>query len=370
MIIDLDSHLREAYFMNDVYNLEPPFEHLTPKLLSGDEPHERRYEVPFREIGAEGYLRSGYNHNYMYDPKENWRGGVIAARQVVGYDMEKRLEGNQAESLDKQIIFPTGISLPVMTKGDLGAALCRAYNNWVARLVKGHEDALLPVAMLPAGCPEAMPGELRRCVDELGFKAAHLVCYEGEHNLDDSVFHPYYQAAEELNVPLFCHPNGQMGFITERFHNFLAMHTLGRPTNCTQALVALVAGGMFERFPRLKVAFFECSAEWPLYWMHRLDDDWGWLKDDQDRHLPIHLSMKPSEYVRRNCYVTLEADEGALTESIEQLGADHILMATDYPHFDSEYPHTVSKIKGRADLTPKQKEMILGKNAEELLRVG
>ena len=369
MIIDLDSHLRESYFMDQVYKLAPPYDGLTPLLIQDGEPHERRYQVNFRPIGGDGDNRSSYNHNYMYDPKENWRGGEIAARQVVGYDMGKRIDGNALERLDKQLIFPTGISLPVMTEGGLGAALCRSYNNWVRELVRGYEDALLPVAMIPAGCPEEMPNELRRCVNELGFKAAHLVCYQGEHNLDDPVFFPYYEAAQDLDVPLFCHPNGQMGFITERFHNFLAMHTLGRPTNCTQALAALVEGGVFERYPRLKVAFFECSAEWPLYWMHRMDDDFGWLKDDQYRHLVIPLSMKPSEYIRRNCYFTLEADEGSLTESIDQVGADHILMATDYPHFDSEYPHTVSKIQGRSDLSPKQKEMILGENAASLLKL-
>jgi len=149
------------------------------------------------------------------------------------------------------------------------------------------------------------------------------------------------------------------------------MHVLGRPTNCTQALVGLVAGGVFEKFPRLKVVFFECSAEWPLYWMHRMDDDFEWLKDDQHRHLSIHLSMTPSEYVKRNCYVTLEADEvqGALRMALEELGEDHILMATDYPHFDSEYPHTVSKLKANNLLTPIQKEKILGENARELLKI-
>ena len=51
-------------------------------------------------------------------------------------------------------------------------------------------------------------------------------------------------------------------------------------------------------------------------------------------------------YVKRNCYVTLEADEvpGALRMALEELGEDHILMATDSPHFDSEYPHTVIKM--------------------------
>jgi len=239
----------------------------------------------------------------------------------------------------------------------------------VRSLVKGYEDRLLPVAMIPAGCPEEMPNELRRCVKELGFKVAHLASYHGHRNLDDPSFFPYYEAAQELDVPLFCHPNGFMGPITERFTNFFPMHVLGRPTNCTQALIALVCGGVFEQFPRLKVAFFECSAEWPLYWMHRMDDDWDWAQEVQQRHMKIPLSMKPSDYMRRNCYVTLEADEGNLAQSLEEVGEDHILMATDYPHFDSEYPHTVSGIRERSDLTAKQKEKILGINAEQLLNL-
>jgi hypothetical protein len=149
------------------------------------------------------------------------------------------------------------------------------------------------------------------------------------------------------------------------------MHTLGRPTNCTQALVALVAGGVFEKFPRLKVVFFECTAEWPLYWMHRMDDDWEWIKDDQERHMPIPLSMTPSEYIKRNCYVTMEADEhpSVLAISMEELGVEHIMMATDMPHYDSEFPDTVSTIQNRSDLTPAQKELILGGNAQRILNL-
>src|SRR5712692_88499 len=367
MIIDLDSHLREEYFLDEVYKLDGQFADFTPVRTADGEPHERRFETKFRGRDHGAKSPRTYDHTYMYDPKQNWRGGEIARRQRAGWDMEFRLKGNAVEGVNKQFIFPTGISTPAMVEGELGYQLARAYNNWVRNLVNGHEDQLYPVGIMPAGCPEKMADELRRSVTDLGFKAAHLVCYHGVRNLDHPSFFPFYEAAQELDVPLFCHPNGHMGFITERFSSFFPMHVLGRPTNCTQALVALVCGGVFERFPRLKVAFFECSAEWPLYWMHRMDDDYAWLKDDQHRHLSIPLSRKPSEYVRRNCYVTLEADEGALTQSLEEVGADHILMATDYPHFDSEYPDTVSKIKARHDLTAKQKEMILGENAKSLL---
>ena len=220
--------------------------------------------------------------------------------------------------------------------------------------------------MAPAGCPEEMASELRRCVKELGFKVSHLVPYIGRRNLDHPAFYPYYQAAEELGVPLFCHPNSN-GELTDRFDNFFKTHVLGRVMNCTPALVALVLGGVFEKFPKLKVAFFECSAEWPLYWMHRMDDDWEWAKDFPQ--VSGDLKMAPSEYVKRNCYFTCEADEGDMTQSLKEVGEDHILMATDYPHFDSEFPHTVSGIRERKDLSAKQKDKILGENAAKLLNL-
>jgi predicted TIM-barrel fold metal-dependent hydrolase len=371
MIIDADSHLRENYFLDEMYKLEEPFADQTPVRIVDGPPPERQFRSTLRP-GPSG--SRGYNHSYMYDPKVGWKGGEIAARQVTGWDMGKRVEANARENLDKQFIFPTSMWPPTMTDGQLGAAIARAYNNWVTGFVGDYRDQLYPVALMPAGCPEEMPNELRRCVTELGLKAAHLVCYQGDRNLDDPSFFPFYETAQELDVPMFCHPNGQQGFITQRFdkgeaNNFLAMHILGRPTNCTQALVALVAGGVFEKFPRLKVVFFECTAEWPLYWMHRMDDDWDWIKDDQSRHMPIPLSMPPSEYVKRNCYVTMEADEhpDVLSLSLKELGAEHILMATDMPHFDSEFPHTVSTLQSREDLTSQQKELILGGNAQRIL---
>jgi predicted TIM-barrel fold metal-dependent hydrolase len=364
MILDLDSHLREGYFMDEVYKLEGPYEKFTPKKIGTGRDGRSRFMHSLDPRNPQAH--AAHNHPFMYESKGPWKGEEIAERQVAGYDMERRLEGIKKEGIEKEIVFPTGITIPTQNIGDLGLALCQAYNNWVAKLVSGYTDVFLPVAMAPAGCPEAMAGELRRCVKELGFKASHLVPYCGSRNLDHPNFYAYYEAAQELNVPLFCHPNSN-GDLTDRFDNFFKTHVLGRPMNCTPALVALVLGGIFERFPKLKVAFFECSAEWPLYWMHRMDDDYEWAKNFP--HLTGQLTMAPSEYVRRNCYVTCEADEKDLRQPIAELGEDHILMATDYPHFDSEYPHTVSDIRGRTDITAQQKDKILGENAARLLNL-
>lgn len=364
MIIDLDSHLREGYFLDEVYKLNGVYEKFTPRRIGEGRSHKTIFLHHIDPINPQG--KAAHSHPYIYDPDRNWRGGEVAARQVCGYDMDKRRKDISKEGIEKQIIFPTQISIATQNLGGLGAALAHSYNDWVARLVQGNEDLFLPVAMVPAGCPEEMPNELRRTVKELGFKAAHLVPYCGTRNMDNPCYFPYYQAVEELGVPLFCHPNSN-GDLVDRFDNFYKTHVLGRPTNCVAALVALVLGGVFEKFPKLKVVFFECSAEWILYWMHRMDEDYEWAKDFPQ--ITGMLSMPPSEYIRRNCYVTCEADEGDMSRTLAELGEDHIFMASDYPHFDSEFPHTVSAIRERSDLTTRQKEKILGENAAQLLNL-
>jgi predicted TIM-barrel fold metal-dependent hydrolase len=117
--------------------------------------------------------------------------------------------------------------------------------------------------MIPAGCPEEMATELHHCVNTLGCKAAHLVSYTLDKQMDDPAFFPFYEAAQELDIPLFCHPStlGAPGTLINRQTHFFPMHILGRPLNCVAPLVAMVLGGVFEKFPRLKVVFFEVTAE-------------------------------------------------------------------------------------------------------------
>jgi predicted TIM-barrel fold metal-dependent hydrolase len=361
-VFDMDSHLREEYLLDEVYKLEGRFAGETPVRLNNEKNVRAKFQhnlKPFPEN-----VRKSFNHSIVYDPYENWGGGEIARRQVGGWDMKVRLEANEKEGIDHQMLFPTHIPIPTYIEGELGAALARAYNNWVKKLVAGNEDRLWPVGMLPWGHPEAVVDELRYCVQTLGFKAVHLTPYTHTHTIDNAVFEPFYAEAEKLNVPLMLHPQSQ-GDLINRYDNFFAMHVLGRPFNCTAGLVALVTGGVFERYPNLRVAFFECSAEWILYWMHRMDDDYRRMKNG----FAPKVTRAPSEYIKKNCYVTCEADERLLKLALEEFSEDRVLLASDYPHFDSEYPGTVHELNERTDISDKQKQKILCENAQEFLRV-
>ena len=127
-VIDMDSHLRDGYFLDEIYDLQGEFSHLKPKKLNNPEDiRETEFEHEFTP--------SSSPHDWIYFTKTEWFGGAIAERQVGGYDMDRRVADNDIEGIDLQFLFPTKISIPALEPGPIGAELARCYNNWVRELV-------------------------------------------------------------------------------------------------------------------------------------------------------------------------------------------------------------------------------------------
>jgi predicted TIM-barrel fold metal-dependent hydrolase len=193
-IIDLDSHLRDGWLLDEIYQLPEPFAKFSPKRIGDGKYFYSKFEhalSPMEDPVANANFKKPVTHQVFYNPEANQRGNEVMRWQQGGYDMEYRLEDNAREGIDFQLIFPTSIDIPSQNPGALGTAVCRAYNDWAHKLVAGYRDRLSPVAMMPAGCPQEMPNELQYCVKELGCKAVHLVSYTKERQMDDPVFFPF-----------------------------------------------------------------------------------------------------------------------------------------------------------------------------------
>src|SRR2546430_8251201 len=120
MIIDFDSHLREGYFMDEVYKLAGPYERFRPVKLSDGRTHNTKFLHSLDPISPQGH--AAHRHPYIYDPKTNWRGGDIAARQVGGYDMARRREDIGRGGNDKQLLVPPPITPPTSKNRGPGPA--------------------------------------------------------------------------------------------------------------------------------------------------------------------------------------------------------------------------------------------------------
>jgi predicted TIM-barrel fold metal-dependent hydrolase len=126
---------------------------------------------------------------------------------------------------------------------------------------------------------------------------------------------------------------------------------------------SILCQGVTVKFPKLRLAFLEIGATWLPYYLDRLDEHW---EKRAEWEMPL-LKKKPSDIVRESpMYFSVEAGETLLPETIDYLGADHFVFASDIPHWDNEFPENLDRIWSHPRLTSDAKEKILRKNAKKL----
>ena len=285
-------------------------------------------------------------------------GGRLGGLENV--DIATRVKDMDREGIDTSVLFPTSsFSLTRFMERSYAVAYSRAYNDFIADICK-QSPRLKGIALLPLQDLDASVEELERAVTKLGLAGIAVATQGMKEHLGSQRFWPLYDEIQRLNVP-FCVHNRRVGPAGEnRFDSFLYMHTIGRPVETFIQFAGLIYGGVAERFPKLRIGFLECGVGWVPYWMERMDEEW----EKRGKVETPLCKRKPSEYViHGNWFFAAEPEEGMLPYVIERIGADKILFASDYPHWDGMFPHVVSTIRGRMDISESAKEKILGANA-------
>jgi predicted TIM-barrel fold metal-dependent hydrolase len=255
--------------------------------------------------------------------------------------------GMEMEGVDIAVLFPTtGLSLLARDNLDpqLSLALCQAYNNWIAEFCRHSPDQLKFAAMLPVHDAHLACRELGRCVRELGavgsFIRPNLV---NGHFWHSNYWEPLYSLHEELDVTWgfhegtgawYSHMNTLYG--ENRFYRHVASHWI----EMQQALIAMIIGGVFEFHPKLRVGFLEAQNSWVPGLLSRIEWDYPQYRDS---HAP-YLALTPKEYFRRNCWAAVEGSEPEIEATAGLIGADRMCISTDYPHFDSNFPHVSTNL--------------------------
>jgi predicted TIM-barrel fold metal-dependent hydrolase len=146
--------------------------------------------------------------------------------------------------------------------------------------------------------------------------------------------------------------------------NIFFSQALSNVFDMQTALTMLICGGVLERFPRLKVIFLEANGGWIVPWLERLDHHFEIFPWDVPQ-----LKLKPSEYFRRQCWISFDPDESTLRFTAESplVGADRIIWASDYPHPDAKIPGVVGELRHAMEgLSAAAQDRILGLNAVDL----
>lgn len=264
------------------------------------------------------------------------------------------------EGIDLAILYPTqGLGIGQIRDFDRQADLCRAYNNWVSDWCKQAPDRLKAVAIVPTQDPTEACRELNRAVSELGAVGVMLPTWVPGRNVADREFWPIWGEAEKLGIPVALHATGGETSDVRRFDDFLKVHIWSHVPEQMLSVTAVVLGGIFEVFKDVRVGFMESGAGWVPFWTEHMDGEF----EKRPYDAPL-LKAKPSEYMRcGRAYYACEPEERTIPFVANWIGDDQLLYASDYPHWDGEWPNTVSELMERDDLTADLKRKIMCENA-------
>jgi len=339
-VLDSDIHIIEPADLWPRY-IDPEFRDRVPFGLTEDAGDLRlAFEgKPWGRVTIDAdSSRRRRGHDYARN-QERWR-----PFQERGWTSKVQLDAMNMEGIDVAVIYPSrglfALSIPDMDPR-LAAAVARAYNNWLHEFCQENPNRLLGAGMISPFDVKDAVAETRRCVRELGFRGVFLRPNEVMgRNWHDPYYEPLWTILEELEVPLGFHEGAgsQLRQVGEQFGaNGMLKHVYCHPVEQMLAAGSFCGGGILERHPNLRVAFLEGNCSWAPFFLWRLDEHW---ERQGDVYAP-ELKMAPSEYFKRQCFVSVECDEEPVKYVIDWMGDDRLVFSTDFPHGDSKFPQAV-----------------------------
>jgi hypothetical protein len=322
-----------------------------------------KVSFPPSEGGVSGAVLEGRRY-----PQSSGRGaGVDAATSLTReasnpFEVRGVLADAGREGIDVMVLYPSlGIGTTSFQDAAFAQGFAERYNRWLARYCAQAPGRLYGVGVVPLQHTRAAVAMLPE-VKQLGLVAVTVPPALRDRNLDHPSLDPFFAEAAALALPVGVHGAPGMHVPTpgaDRFENYVQVHCVSFPFDQMLALTALVLGGVFERHPALRVAFLEAGVGWVPYFAERMDEHF----EKRGREVPGCRRL-PSEYIARGqCYFSCEPEERGIAAACAALGDSYIMYASDYPHWDSDFPHTVAPIREREDLSPQAKARVLGENA-------
>jgi aminocarboxymuconate-semialdehyde decarboxylase len=292
------------------------------------------------------------------------------------WDPKRRIEECDQTGVTMQVLSTVPVMFSYWAKPADGLDLSRRLNDHIAEVVRAHPKRFAGLATIPLQDPDLAAQELERCVRELGLRGAQIGTHVDANphsgrvdslNLDNASLQPVWSAAEELEAAIFVHPWDMLG--KERMPKYWLPWLVGMPAETSLAVCSMIFGGVFERFPKLRVAFAHGGGAFP-FTIGRIEHGFHVRPD----LCAIDSATHPRDYLAHGktparFYVdSLVHDVDALEFLIKLFGAQRVALGSDYPFplGESEPGKLIESMK----LSQKDKARLLAGTAAEFLSLG
>jgi aminocarboxymuconate-semialdehyde decarboxylase len=241
-----------------------------------------------------------------------------------GFDLARRLHDMDAMGVDVQVLSATPQTYLYNQDASLGTTTAAIQNDQIAKLVKQNPQRFMGIATLPMQAPEKAADELKRAMTKLGLRGTMFASNIMGKNLDDPSFEPVWATAEELGAFIFIHPNNVAG--VDRMKSYYLNNLIGNPLDTTIGAACLYFGGVLDRYPKLTVVLAHGGGFTPYQaarWEH------GWHVRPEPKK---NIAKQPVDIAKRFYYDTILHSAPVLEFMIERVGADHVMLGSDYPY--------------------------------------
>jgi aminocarboxymuconate-semialdehyde decarboxylase len=272
-------------------------------------------------------------------------------------DARRRIEDMDRAGIDIEVL---SLSTPnvYFAPPERQAEVARLVNDAYADLIAREPKRFKGFASIPMDDPDAALRELERALGELRLSGVIVLSNINGRALTDIRYRPFFEECDRRQVCVFIHPmippNG------EYFAEYVLGPIVGFPFDTTIAVARLCYAGVFAQLPRIRWILGHLGGAVP-YLFERLDN--GWRDFAECR---ANIDELPSVYLRRLYYDTVSFSAPSLRLALEQVGADHLVMGSDYPHLLGSIERSVSSVESLA-ISRADTDRIFSGNARAIL---
>src|SRR6476469_3612045 len=272
-------------------------------------------------------------------------------------DVSKRIEDMDRVGIDVEVV---SLSTPnvFFTDAEHQPAIARIVNDEYAKLVTQHPTRFKGFASIPMDAPDEALKELHRAIDELKLNGVIRLSNIGGQPLTSPQYRPFFEEANRMKLCILLHP--MLPANTDPFREYVLGPLVGFMFDTTLAVARMCFDGMLKDFPDIRWIVGRLGGAVP-YLMERLDNGWRDFVECRAK-----IDELPSTYLKRLYYDTVHFNSHMLLMVRNMIGADRMLMGSDYPHLLGSIDRAVSSIEN-LDVPEAEKQRIFEGNALTIL---